>query len=167
MSKASKKSKSTKKPYKGPRPSLVRGGGGAAAGGKNPIHVRTRAELERYLDAPEPVVIDFWAPWCAPCKQFGPTFDAVGTRFEGRVRFLKVNTEEATSIAEAFSIRSIPTVLALVGDDVVDSQLGMMSEVSLDRMASRLVDKAAGVSTTDKLKRFLGLGKASAPPTEA
>jgi len=155
-----------KKKYSGPRSSALRAKSKEGGGGKNPIQVRSQAEFERYLEGPEPVIIDFWAPWCGPCKSFGPTFEKVGKVFEGKVRFLKVNTEDQPAIAQSFSIRSIPTCLAMVGDEVADSHLGVMSEPALFKMAQRLDDKVKGVGLGDKVKRFFGRNKGDAEGAE-
>jgi thioredoxin len=155
MAKAKKKSK--KKRYSGPKSSMLKKSKASGSKG-NPIAVRSQVEFERYLDEGKPVIVDFWAEWCGPCKAFAPTFEKVGKEMEGKAYFLKVDTEKATELANAFRIRSIPTVIAMVGDEVVDTSLGMMSEPALRKMTQRAIDKAEGVSVGDKMKRFFGLG---------
>jgi thioredoxin len=123
-----------------------------------PIQVRSQAAFERFLDEPEPVVIDFWAPWCGPCKAMAPTFDRVAKEYEGRVRFLKVNTEEVPELAGAFGIRSIPTLIVMIGDEVVNSQIGLTDEVTLKRMADKALDRSQGVTLATKLKRLFSRG---------
>ena len=69
-------------------------------------------QLQKLIQAsPIPVVVDFWAPWCAPCRSFAPTFERASREFIGRVVFVKVNTEENMFASQAFGIRGIPALL--------------------------------------------------------
>ena len=68
---------------------------------------------EEVLNSKIPVLIDFWAPWCAPCRMMGPVFENLSTEYEGQIKFVKINTQEEMELAEQFQIRGIPT-LAMV-----------------------------------------------------
>lgn len=68
-------------------------------------------QFDRHLGADIPLLVDFWAPWCGPCRQFAPTFEAAAKEFEPKVRLIKINTEEQTGLAARFAIRSIPTLM--------------------------------------------------------
>lgn len=76
-------------------------------------------------------VVDFWAPWCGPCRAMAPVFEAVATQFSGQASFFKVNVDESVEIAARFGVRSIPTLVVLKDGRVADSLLGLQRPESL------------------------------------
>lgn len=80
-----------------------------------------------------PLIIDFWAPWCGPCKMMGPNFEKAAKNFRGRVRFAKINTEEQQSLGAKFSIRSIPTLILFKGAKEVDRLSGALDAEQLSQ----------------------------------
>ena len=87
------------------------------------------------LDSSQPVLVDFWAPWCGPCKQLAPTIEALATEYEGKVRVGKVNTDDNPGVATQYNISAIPTVLLFKGGQIVDKFVGVTPK---DRLATSL-----------------------------
>lgn len=90
-----------------------------------------------------PIVIDFWAPWCNPCKQLAPLLEKLAAEYGGKFILAKVNTDEEPQIAQAFGIQSLPTVFALVQGQPVDQFVGLMSEQELRQWLTPLLPSPA------------------------
>ncbi len=97
----------------------------------HPIEPNTRGFDKMIKNSDIPVVVDFWAPWCGPCKMMAPVFEQAAAKMEPRVRFAKVNTEQEQSLAVRFNIHSIPTVALFKNGAEAARQAGAMDAGSL------------------------------------
>jgi thioredoxin 1 len=100
------------------------------------------------MEAQGPVLVDFWAAWCAPCRMIAPSIEALAAAYAGRAKVGKLNVDENPAVAEAFGIRSIPTLLVFKGGKVVDNQIGAVPQPRLAEMLERQMEPAGAGTRT-------------------
>ena len=91
------------------------------------------------IESGKPVVIDFWAEWCIPCKKIAPIIDELAEQYEGRVKIGKYNVEESSDVATEVGIRSIPTILFFRDGKLVDKNVGSISKSNLEEKINALL----------------------------
>ena len=98
---------------------------------KSTIEVNEANFEAEVLNSTQPVVVDFWAEWCGPCKMLGPVLDEVASEQSGKAKVAKVNIDQNSALAERFGIRSIPTLLYFKGGEVRKQTVGVVSKKTI------------------------------------
>ena len=105
----------------------------------NPIELTDNNFDEVIVNSDIPVIIDFWAPWCGPCKMMGPSFEKSAAKFPLKTLFAKVNTENEKNLGARFNISSIPTLIVFKNSKEVHRVVGALDENGLDSLASQFI----------------------------
>ena len=105
-----------------------------------PIHVTDAAFEEKVLKSELPVIVDFWAPWCGPCRMVAPILDKIAKEMAGSVVVAKVNTDENPDWATRFGVQGIPTMLFVANGKLVHRQVGAMPEGILRDILGQFLD---------------------------
>ena len=107
-----------------------------------PIHVTDAAFEKAVLQSALPVVVDFWAPWCGPCKMVGPILDKIAKDQAGKLVIAKVNTDEHSQWALKYNVQGIPTMLFVLDGKIVHRQTGALPEPALRDLVNQFLNVA-------------------------
>lgn len=100
--------------------------------------VITNANITEVLASEQPVMIDFWATWCGPCKMLSPTVDEVAAEYEGKAVIAKCNVDDADEVAMQFRVRNIPTLLFFKGGELKERLVGVVSKAEIAKILDSL-----------------------------
>ena len=103
------------------------------------LHITDQNFEQEVLKSEIPVIVDFFAEWCTPCKMMAPIFEEIGAKYDGKVKFLKLNVEEARETAMKYGVMSIPTLIVFKSGDAIETMVGLQDASSLETKAKSLI----------------------------
>lgn len=103
------------------------------------LHVTDASFEKEVLQSDVPVVLDFWAPWCGPCKMIAPILDEIAAELGGKVKIAKLNVDENQSVAAKFGVRSIPTLVIFKEGKAVNTQVGALPKNQLTALIEKSI----------------------------
>ena len=113
-----------------------------------PLHVKDNEFEKLVLQSSLPVIEDFWAPWCGPCRMVAPTLDKIAKEQSGKLVVAKVNTDESAEWAMRYGVQGIPTMLFIANGKVIHKEVGALPEPRLKQIVAKFMEVAAAETIT-------------------
>jgi len=135
-----------------------------------PVHVTDAVFEESVLKSTTPVIVDFWAPWCGPCRQVAPSLEKIAADYDGKVMVAKVNTDENPEWAGQFEVSGIPTMLFVADGKIVYRQVGAVPFVFLKNIVDKfleVVNTPAAPAAEAKTEEPVAAAPEKAPAAQA
>ena len=104
------------------------------------LQVTDASFKQEVIESNIPVLVDFWAPWCGPCRMVAPVVDEIATQYEGQLKVVKMNTDENPDVASKYGIRSIPTLMIFKDGQKVDMVVGAVPKSTLSDTLKKHID---------------------------
>lgn len=104
-----------------------------------PVKIESATFQTEVLDSNVPVLVDFWAPWCGPCKMLTPTIEALAAEYDGKIKVAKVNVDDNQDLAVQYGIRGIPSVLVFKNGEVASAMVGLKPKEEIAKVLEEMI----------------------------